>query len=261
MSSEDRFLTKKQNKKIDKIFQHIISREGVDRKTLDEVFDKSTLLSIEKLISNRLIDYLDFPISSGKEGNIYLGITPAKETVAVKIYRISTATFKHMTQYLQGDPRFQSIHKSRRDIIYNWTAKEYKNLQLLEKIGVKAPKPIKKINNILVMDFIGKNKQPAPQIKDIQIINPKKMYQTIISAIKEMYSKVSLVHSDLSPFNILYFKHKPFIIDLGQGVLTDHPNAHEFLKRDIQNIVSFFKKYQIIEDPKKIYQRITSKKW
>ena len=38
MSSEDYFLTKKQNKEIDNTLQHIFSREGVDRKTLDEVF-------------------------------------------------------------------------------------------------------------------------------------------------------------------------------------------------------------------------------
>ena len=153
MSSEGTFLTKKQNKIIDDAIQKIFSREGVDRKTLDEVFDIPTLLSIEKLISNRLIDYLDFPISSGKEGNVFLGITPDKKTVALKIYRISTATFKHMTQYLEGDPRFQTMHKSRRDIIFNWTSKEYKNLQILERIGVNAPRPIKKINNICKMFF------------------------------------------------------------------------------------------------------------
>jgi len=261
MSSEGTFLTKKQNKIIDDAIQKIFSREGVDRKTLDEVFDIPTLLSVEKLISNRIIDYLDFPISSGKEGNVFLGITPDNKTVALKIYRISTATFKHMTQYLQGDPRFQSIHKSRRDIIFNWTSKEYKNLQILERIGVNAPRPIKKINNILVMDFVGQNRQPAPLIKDIKLSKPEKIFKTIIDAISKMYLKAGLVHSDLSPFNILYYKNEPCIIDLGQGVLRDHPLSYDFLKRDIENIVSYFKKYQINEDSHKIYQEITGKKW
>ncbi|OYT29703.1 serine protein kinase RIO [Thermoplasmatales archaeon ex4572_165] len=261
MSSEETFLTKKQNKIIDDAIQKIFSREGVDRKTLDEVFDISTLLSIEKLISNRIIDYLDFPISSGKEGNVFLGITPDNKTVALKIYRISTATFKHMTQYLEGDPRFQTMHKSRRDIIFNWTSKEYKNLQILERIGVNAPRPIKKINNVLVMDFIGQDRQPAPLIKDIQLPEPEKIFKTIINTISTMYLKAELVHCDLSPFNILYHNNEPCIIDLGQGVLRDHPRSYEFLKRDIQNIISYFKKYQIHEDPHKIYQEITGKKW
>ena len=261
MSSNERFLTDKQNKKIDTAFQHIFSREGVDRKTLDEVFDQSTLLSIEKLISNRIIDYLDFPISSGKEGNVFLGITPENNPVAVKIYRVSTATFKHMTSYLQGDPRFQSIHKSRRDIIYNWTSKEFKNLQILERIGVQSPRPIKKINNVLVMDFIGEDNQPAPLIKDLILPEPNTVFTTLLKAIKSMYQQGSFVHSDLSQFNILYHNHIPYIIDVGQGVLKYHPNAMTFLKRDITNIVTYFKKYNIQEDPKEIYETITGNKW
>lgn len=261
MSSDETFLNKKQIKKIDATIQRIISRIGTDRKTLDEVFDTSTLLSIEKLISDRILDYIDFPISTGKEGNVFLGITPDEKPVAVKIYRISTATFKHMTQYLQGDPRFKSIHKSRRDITYAWTSKEWKNLELLQNIGVKAPKPIKKNNNVLVMEFIGEGRQPAPLLKDIEIKNPEKTFKTIITAITKMYQKASLIHSDLSPFNILYQNETPYIIDLGQGVLLDHHNADTFLRRDITNIVTYFKKYQIQEDAHIIYENITGKKW
>jgi RIO kinase 1 len=261
MSSDEPYLTKKQNKKIDQNIQRIIKRDGIDRKTLDEVFDLSTLLSIEKLISNQVIDYIDFPISSGKEGNVFLGFTPTNTEVAIKIYRISTATFKHMIQYIRGDPRFQSLHKSRRDLIYNWTAKEYKNLQILEKIGINAPKPIKKINNVLVMEFIGTDKQPAPLLKDITIKNPVKTYQTLFSTIKKMYLQAKLVHCDLSPFNILYHQQKPYLIDLGQAVLLDHPNAYEFLKRDLQNLSTFFKKYQIDSNPKQIFEKLTKKEW
>jgi len=69
----DRFLDKKVTKRLDKEIQALIDRVGVDRKTLDEVFDKSTLLGLEKLISKRIIDILDFPISTGKEGNVFRG--------------------------------------------------------------------------------------------------------------------------------------------------------------------------------------------
>ena len=124
--SSDKFLDKKKLKKLDKELQFLISRVGVDRKTQDEVFDKSTLHSLEKLISDKVIDILDFPISTGKEGNIFRGITPDKKLVAVKIYRISTSTFKHISKYILGDPRFISVHKTRRDIMYAWTKKELK---------------------------------------------------------------------------------------------------------------------------------------
>jgi len=61
----------------------------------------------------------------------------------------------------------------------------------------------------------------------------------------------------LSAYNILMYKDQPYIIDLGQGVLIEHPQAHEFLKRDIHNIIQFFKKYNIEADEIETYKNIT----
>ena len=139
--SSDKFLDKKELKRLDQELQKMISRVGTDRKTQDEVFDKSTLHALEKLISDRVIDILDFPISTGKEGNVFRGVTPDKKLVALKIYRTNTATFKHISEYIIGDPRFNSIGKSKRALIFAWTKKEFKNLERLARINVEAPKP------------------------------------------------------------------------------------------------------------------------
>lgn len=259
MSSDD-FLDDKRLKKLDKKLQSLISRIGLDRKTQDEVFDKSTLSVLEKLISNRIIDILDFPISTGKEGNVFLAVTPNKKKVAVKIFRTNTSTFKHISEYIFGDPRFESLHKSRRDIVYAWTKKEFKNLELLQKVGVRAPKPIIFKKNVLVMSYIGDSTKPAPMLKDVKLKNPEQIFETIIDFISKMYKKAKLVHGDVSAFNILMFRNKPYLIDVGQGVLLDHPNSHEFLKRDITNIVSYFRKYGIKADAEKIYNNIIKKK-
>jgi len=114
--SSDFFLDEKRIKKLDREMQKLIDREGTDRKTLDEIFDRSTLLTLGKLISDRLIDTLDFPISTGKEANIFRAITPENKFVALKIYRTSTSTFKHVSKYIVGDPRFKLSNKNRREI-------------------------------------------------------------------------------------------------------------------------------------------------
>ncbi len=259
MSSEI-FLDEKSLKKLDKELQTIISRVGADRKTQDEVFDKSTLNTLEKLISDRIIDILDFPISTGKEGNVFRGITPNKKFVAVKIFRTSTSTFKHISNYIIGDPRFKSLHHTRRDIVYAWTKKEFKNLERLNKAGVRAPKPIIYRNNVLIMEYIGNKNRPAPLLRDIGLKNPKEIFNILIDFISKMYKKAELVHGDFSAFNVLMHKNKPYIIDLGQGVLIEHPNALEFLKRDIHNLVNYFKKFNIQADENKIYNTIIEKK-
>lgn len=258
MSSEH-FLNSKSIKKLDKEYQSVISRIGLDRKTLDEVFDLSTLHSVEKLISDRIIDILDFPISTGKEGNVFRGVTPKKKLVAVKIYRISTLTFKHISNYILGDPRFKNISKNRRDMIFTWTQKEFKNLERLKKIKVNAPKPIAKINNVLVMEYIGSVTTPAPMMKDVILEKPIEIFDKLIGFINKMYNKAELVHSDISQFNVLIHKKNPYLIDLGQGVLLEHPLAIDFLKRDIHNIVTYFRKYNIKKDEDEIFKNVVDR--
>jgi len=258
--SSDNFLDEKRLKKLDKELQFLISKIGVDRKTQDEVFDISTLKILEKLISNRVLDILDFPISTGKEGNVFRGVTPDKKLVAVKIYRTSTSTFKHILKYILGDPRFKSIRQSRRDIIFAWTKKEFKNLVRLQNVGIKAPKPIVFIQNVLVMEYIGTKNKPAPLIKDVILEKPEEIFNILIDYIKIMYEKAGLVHGDMSAYNVLFHKNIPYIIDLGPGVLIEHPNSHEYLKRDIYNITNYFRKYNIKADEGKIYNKIITKK-
>ena len=256
MSSE-KFIKDKRLRELDRQLHSLIDRIGLDKKTEDEVFDKYTLLAFERLISQKVIDTLDFPISTGKEGNVFRATTPDKKFVAVKVYRISTSTFKHLSKYIIGDPRFKSIHKSRKDIIHAWTKKEFKNLQRLTKIGVKSPKPIVTIKNILVMEYIGYEKRPAPLLKEVQLKNPQKIFDEIIQDLKKMYKKAELVHGDLSAFNILFYENTPYLIDLGQAVLLEHSNSDELLKRDIHNICVYFKKYNVKTDENELYKFIT----
>jgi len=258
--SSDGFLNEKWLKKIDLQSQKLLDRTGLDRKTFEQVFDTSTLLDLGKLISDQIIDIIDFPISTGKEANIFRAVSPEKKFLAVKIYRTSTSTFKHISEYIKGDPRFRVSNKNRREWVFEWAKKEYKNLERLNAVGIPAPHPLKRLNNILVMEYIGDARRPAPMLKDAVLKNPEKIFNTILSYISLMYTKAKVVHADLSAYNILIYRQRPILIDLGQGVLLGHPSAPEFLQRDIHNIVSYFLRYDIKADEQKLYERLIKKK-
>lgn len=242
--------------RIDRELQELRDRIGVDRKTLNEVFDKPTLLAFGKLISDDIIEYVDFPISTGKEANVFRAVTPEGKLVAIKVYRIATSNFKRMIYYIRGDPRFAPIGRSRREVIYQWVRKEMKNLERLARAGVLAPKPIKSLQNILVMQYIGNKGAPAPLIKDVDLEDPEKTCEQILEYIKRMFVKAKLVHSDLSEYNILYYRKRPYLIDLAQGVVLDHPMAMDFLRRDVANVVRFFRKYGVQRNEKEIFDEI-----
>lgn len=228
-----------------------------DRKTLDEVFDKSTLLVLYKFISNGHLDTLDYPVSTGKEANVFHGRTPQGESVAVKIFRTNTATFRSFMTYIHGDPRFGHVKPNRRDIVYVWAQKEYKNLQRYFEAGVRVPNPIAWRENVLLMEFIGEEGTPAPRAKDMPFDDPAKAYDTLVDQYKLGAEAGGLVHGDFSEFNVLNLHDEPVIIDVAQAVLSKHPMARELLLRDAKNIAAYFRKQGVKTTPEETLKRIT----
>ncbi|UCH88945.1 MAG: serine protein kinase RIO [Thermoplasmata archaeon] len=233
-----------------------VERDADQRKTYDEVFDQATLMNIYKLIIDKHLDTLDFPISTGKEANVFKGTTPEGESVAVKIYRIATATYKHFKKYIEGDPRFRNVKGDHRSQVYTWAQKEFKNLKRMCAAEVRVPEPVTYIKNILVMEYIGTEEGAAPMLKDIELENPQECFDILVNAIEILYNKGRLVHGDFSEYNILVPDDDIVLIDVGQSVLLEHPMAQEMIERDIKNLVRYFEKYKLKTDIAEIRAKI-----
>ncbi|MDH3364497.1 MAG: serine protein kinase RIO [Thermoplasmata archaeon] len=223
-------------------------KDSDDRKTYDEVFDRQNLMRIYKLFSDGVIDQIDYPISTGKEGNVFRATTSDGTPLALKIYRTSTATFKDMAKYIAGDPRFKGVSRNRRKLIMTWSSKEYRNLQRLHDAGVRVPVPVACHCNMIVMEFIGSDSGPAPMMKDVKLDSPVGVAEIILGHARRAYQKAEIVHGDLSEYNVLMNGDEPVIIDVGQSVLLEHPLADELLVRDMSNIARFFRRYGLSID-------------
>lgn len=213
-------------------------QRSLGRGISEAVFDKESLMSLYELEKKGAFTDLKGIISTGKEASVFHAMSGKKE-VAIKIFLVETSDFRNMTRYIRGDPRF-SGWKNHRQLIYLWASKEFKNLSRVSE-SVDCPKPIAVEKNVLVMEFLGKAGKCAPRLKDAQIKDPQRYYDQTIEQIRRLY-KLRIVHADLSEYNVLDWKKKPYLIDFSAGVLLDHPEAIEFLQRDLQNITHFFKK-------------------
>lgn len=235
------------------------------RKTYSEVFNESTMNSIYRLFQRKVLDTVEFPLSTGKEANVFLGTDKKRESVAVKIFRESTTTFRKVRPYIEGDPRFRHVLKDRRGLVELWARKEFKNLKRLEAAGVNVPSAIAIERNVLVMEYIGDENRAAPTLRQWYIEHrddpdtAEKMsifYETISVAMQRIHQKAKMVHADLSEFNILVHEEEPVIIDVGQGVLLAHPMAREFFDRDIKNITAFFRRAGVDADEAALKERV-----
>jgi len=225
-------------------------------KTYKNVFDQLALLNLEKLRSEGHFDELQSPIALGKEANIFTA-SKGDDTIIVKVYRLENCNFNQMYRYIAPDPRFAGLKKRRRLVIFSWVQREYRNLLKAREV-IRVPKPIAVKDNILLMEFIGRDNEIAPMLKNEKPKNPKDFFKRTIKSIKALYD-VGLVHADLSEFNILNFEEEPVFIDLSQATTTQHPQAREFMERDIHNIVKFFKRLGVKADEKEVFEGILKK--
>lgn len=232
-------------------------KDSDDKNVQDAVFDRRTLMDLYSLASKGVIDSLGGSVCTGKEANIFRAMAGEKE-LALKIYRISTSNFNAMQDYLQGDPRFSSVRGTKRAIVSAWTRKEFRNLSRAEEVGIPVPHPIAMKENILVMDLIAVEGQVAPTLKDVNLEQEeaRAIYEQIVHYISLLYNRAQLVHADLSEFNILYRQEGPVIIDMGQSVTLDHPQARRFLERDIANVSHYFRKKYSLGSPEEIWKKL-----
>ncbi len=241
-------------------------KDSSQRAVFSDVFDDATLMALYELSKKGYIDAMGGSVSTGKEANIFHAITnkDGMKEIAVKIYMISTANFNAMKEYILGDPRFVGIKHSKKDIILAWARKEFKNLKRAQEAGVRVPEPYITRRNILLMEFIGNDGIPMPQLKDAQLTHEEleHIFKRIIEYMNLLYTKARLVHADLSEYNILVDVNKmePVIIDMGQSVTTDHFHAEKYLQRDVKNIARFFEKFNITVNEEEIISNIKEEK-
>ncbi|MDH4291876.1 MAG: serine protein kinase RIO [Candidatus Bathyarchaeota archaeon] len=245
---------------VEKRDKMLIKDFSSERAVMEEVFDRSTLMTIYDFLNKRIIDEIYGVVKAGKEARIYWGKDPDEKELAIKIYLTTSAEFKKgMLPYIEGDPRFAHVRRDTRSLVYTWAQKEFKNLQRAYEVGVKVPQPIAVEKNVLIMEFIGKNGVSAPLMKEAPLRNPKRVYRQLLTYLRRLYRKGGLVHADLSEYNIMIRRGKPVIFDVSQAVPIEHPMADQFLQRDLENLHRYFKKLDVdVLSVEEMHKRVTS---
>src|SRR3989344_7422108 len=206
-------------------------------------------------------------LKAGKEAQGYLVECDRKLTF-LKVYKnYALRSFKNTDVYTVGryikrpSHRKSVTQKNKFGKIFiqnTWVMREF---YLLKKIFNKRgniPEPFLSAHNAILMEYIGNKVTPAPKLKDVELTKKqaKECFKTVIENIR-IFLDIGIVHSDLSPYNILYWKGKPYIIDFPQAIdIRNSPNRELFLKREIGNISNYFEKYLEI-NKKAVLQSVT----
>lgn len=225
------------------------------------------------------VDEILSELKSGKEATVYLGVNhldDKRTLVAVKIYKdLEARSFKRDSVYRQG--RFVGSARVEKAISQRskvglmaqqgmWVMYEYTQLWQLYNAGIPVPRPLvgpdtkdmEQSGRIVLMEWLGNEDAPAPRLADVKL--SKEEAEAAFGQSVELLKKIvglGKVHGDYSTYNLLYWQHKVFVIDVPQMVtIEENKYAQELLERDVRSLCMSFKKLGVYADPVAILRQV-----
>ena len=176
----------------------------------------------------------------GKEADIHICYTVDGLPYIIKVFRLGRTSFKKVRSVRPG---YYVSAGGWLSLNIRAASKEYEILQRLWSAGVSVPKPIAKAYHAILMEYV-----PGKELHKVEIQNPKEVFREILEEILKAYYMAGIVHADLSEYNVLVDERnfEIWLIDWPQWLDTNHEEAEDYLKKDIEQIIRFFnRKYRI----------------
>lgn len=202
-----------------------------------------SLYSLWRLVRSDKVSMLGKKMGEGKESIIFNCYSEKFGECVLKFHKVGYSSFKKVKEKRD----YGTLHFT---VLMVRSAKnEFKALKRLYG-HVSVPKPFDWEGNAVLMELID-----AKELFRVRLENPEEVLNMIIEDVKTMFS-LGIIHGDLSQYNILVNPDGVWFIDFPQHIdlsevesEEERKMAEEILKRDVENILNYFKKtYRIEKD-------------
>jgi RIO kinase 1 len=205
-----------------------------------------------QLVDLGLVTEVIQPIGAGKEADVFLARDGGR-TVVAKVYRLyRTSNRTHGAVKTDGMARLAS--------------REFELLGYAWAHRAPVPEPFDREENAFTMEYVGGEDGPAPQLRRVRLEDPEPFARTLLSGIEQLAAS-GVVHTDLSPFNILVHRGQPWIIDLGKCLRVDRlgsapwvrlEEARRALVHAMEALERYFRRYGLDIDTRPTISGILS---
>jgi serine/threonine-protein kinase RIO1 len=189
-------------------------------------------------------------LGSGKEADVFL-CWDGRSPVAVKVYR------QYRTAHRGGGSIKLAAMGER-------AVREFELLGYAWQGGARVPKPIRRVENMFSMQYLGTSDASAPMLQHTRLDDPEAFLGAAISGVEGL-AEAGVVHTDLSPFNILVLEGQPWFIDLAAAVRVDRlgwppwvrlSEALGALTKGLGSLQRHFRKYGLEFDTGEVVGRV-----
>jgi RIO kinase 1 len=223
-------------------------------------------------------------VKGGKEANVYLCRAPAGSgmgLLAAKVYRPrALRNLRNDKMYREGrellgplgvvkqrdsSREMRAIAKKTdfgAELIHgSWLLHEYATLQRLHGMGAAVPEPLGVDENAILMRFVGDRTHAAPPLYAVTLGRDEapRLFAEVMRNVELMLAH-TMIHGDLSAYNILYWRGQVTLIDFPQVTFAlTNSNAWRILRRDVERVCAYFATQGVESDPPALARAIWDK--
>jgi len=136
-----------------------------------------------------------------------------------------------------------------------WPGQELEALQAAHDAGVTVPYPVEFTGDGMLMQLIGDAVGAAPRLVNARL-TVDELAAAYVQLLDELsaLTRASLVHADLSPFNVLWWEDRMWLIDFPQSVdLVNNPHGFDMLHHDVTTMCTWFARRGIDTDGEAVF--------
>ena len=176
-------------------------------------------------------------------------------------------TFAHDAKYHEGR-KFRYSREQRavermtdlgkKILAERWPGQELATLVTAHDAGVSVPYPVEFTGDGLLMQLIGDDGIAAPRLVNARLdaAQLRAAYAQLVDDLGAL-TRTGTVHADLSPYNLLWWRDRLWMIDFPQAVdLLQNPHGFELLHHDVITMTTWFARKGLPCDGEALYAEL-----
>jgi len=176
-------------------------------------------------------------------------------------------TFAHDAKYHEGR-KFRYSREQRavermtdlgkKILAERWPGQELDTLVTAHEAGVTVPYPVEFTGDGLLMQLIGDDGVAAPRLVNARLSRTQleAAYEQLVDDLGAL-TRTGTVHADLSPYNLLWWRDRLWMIDFPQAVdLLQNPHGFDLLHHDVITLTTWFTRKGLERDGEALFAQL-----
>ena len=131
-----------------------------------------------------------------------------------------------------------------------WATAEFDTLCLLWQAGVAVPYPVQLLGQEIMLEFLGDEEGAAPRLVETHPSRTRAAawYEQAVELVRGM-ARQGVIHGDLSPYNVLVWHDRLYVIDVPQAQQgAADPDTIALLEHDVLTMCAWFERRGVVCD-------------